>query len=144
MSWHCLPLRIQMFTGFLPMWCSLATPQQAADLVQLHYLNDKTFHAAYGVRSLSKQETMYSLARSGNPSNWLGPIWIIANYLVWQGLKNYGYKTEAADLADKTLQLLASNLAATGSLNEYYDPDTGTPLSHQGFVDWNMLVLEMI
>ena len=65
MSWHCLPLRIQMFTGFLPMWCSLATPQQATDLVHLHYLNDKTFQAAYGVRSLSKQETMYSLARSG-------------------------------------------------------------------------------
>ena len=37
MSWHCLPLRIQMFTGFLPMWCSLATPQQADDLVRLHY-----------------------------------------------------------------------------------------------------------
>ncbi len=144
MSWHCLPLRIQMFTGFLPLWCSLATPQQAADLVKLHYLNNETFHAAYGVRSLSKQETMYSLARSGNPSNWLGPIWIITNYFVWQGLKNYGYKTEAADLADKTLRLLASNLAAAGSLNEYYDPDTGVPLSHQGFVDWNMLVLEMM
>ena len=144
MSWHCLPLRIQMFTGFLPMWCSLATPQQAADLVRLHYLNDKTFHAAYGVRSLSKQETMYSLERSGNPSNWLGPIWIITNYFVWQGLKNYGYKAEAENLADKTLQLLASDLATSGSLNEYYDPDTGAPLSHQGFVDWNMLVLEMV
>ena len=144
MSWQCLPLRIQMFTGFLPMWCSLATPQQAADLVKLHYLNDQTFHAAYGVRSLSKQETMYSLARSGNPSNWLGPIWIIANYFVWKGLKNYGYKAEAANLADKTLRLLASDLATSGSLNEYYDPDTGAPLSHQGFVDWNMLVLEMV
>ncbi len=144
MSWHCLPMRIQMFTGFLPMWCSMATPQQAADLVQLHYLNDQTFNAAYGVRSLSKQETMYSLARSGNPSNWLGPIWIIANYFVWQGLKNYGYETDAVDLADKTLRLLASDLAATGSLNEYYDPDTGAPLSHKGFVDWNMLVLEML
>ena len=144
MSWHCLPLRIQMFTGFLPLWCSLATRQQAADLVRLHYLNDQTFHAAYGVRSLSKRETMYSLARSGNPSNWLGPIWIITNYFVWKGLKEYGYKTEAADLANKTLRLLASDLAAGGSLNEYYDPDTGTPLSHKGFVDWNMLVLEMM
>ena len=144
MSWHCLPLRIQMFTGFLPMWCSLATPQQAADLVRLHYLNDQTFHAAYGVRSLSKQETMYSLARSGNPSNWLGPIWIIANYFVWQGLKNYGYKAHAANLADKTLRLLASDLVTSGSLNEYYDPDTGAPLSHKGFMDWNMLVLEMV
>ena len=87
---------------------------------------------------------MYSLARSGNPSNWLGPIWIITNYLVWKGLKNYGYKPKADHLADKTVQLLASDLTTSGSLNEYYDPDTGAPLSHQGFVDWNMLVLEMI
>ncbi len=144
MSWHCLPLRIQMFTGFLPLWCSLATRKQAADLVHLHYLNARTFNAAYGVRSLSKLETMYSLVRSSNPSNWLGPVWIIVNYFLWQGLKNYGYKREAANLADKTLKLLASDLAATGSLNEYYDPDTGAPLSYKGFVDWNMLVLEMV
>ncbi len=34
MSWKSLPLRIQMFTGFLPMWCGMATPEQAADLVR--------------------------------------------------------------------------------------------------------------
>ena len=143
MSWNCLPLRIQMFTGFLPMWCGLATPQQAGDLVKLHYENDQTFHAAFGVRSLSKQETMYSLVFSSNPSNWLGPIWIIVNYFVWKGLKSYGYDAQAASLADKTLRLLASDLAHNGSLNEYYDPDTGAPLSHKGFMDWDLLVLEM-
>jgi hypothetical protein len=31
-----------------------------------------------------------------------------------------------------------------GSLNEYYHPDTGAALSHKGFMDWNLLVLEMI
>ena len=33
MSWHCLPLRVQTFTGFLPLWCGLATPDQAKALV---------------------------------------------------------------------------------------------------------------
>jgi len=143
MSWKCLPLRIQMFTGFLPMWCGLAAPQQAGDLVKLHYANPKTFHAAFGVRSLSKQETMYSLVFSSNPSDWLGPIWIIVNYFVWKGLKSYGFDEQAADLADKTLRLLASDLAHNGSLNEYYHPDTGAPLSHKNFMDWDLLVLEM-
>ncbi len=143
MSWKCLPLRIQMFTGFLPLWCGLATPQQASEIVQRHCLNDSSFHSAYGIRSLSEQETMYSLARSSNPSNWLGPIWIVVNYFVWKGLKNYGFHQEAADLANKTLRLLSSDLNTSGSLNEYYDPDTGAPLSHPGFLDWNMLVLEM-
>jgi putative isomerase len=144
MSWSSLPLRVQMFTGFLPLWCGLATPQQASDLVQQHYLSDDSFRATAGVRSLSARETMYSLAFSSNPSNWLGPVWIIVNYLVWKGLKDYGFTDAAAELADKTLHLLSSDLAANNSLNEYYHPDTGAALSHHGFMDWNLLVLEMM
>jgi putative isomerase len=143
MSWSTIPLRIQMFTGFLPMWCGVASKDHANDLVQLHYENDKTFHAKAGVRSLSKLETMYTLDFSSNPSNWLGPTWIVVNYLVWKGLRGYGFAAQAAELADKTLGLLANDLAANGSLNEYYHPDEARALSHKGFMDWNLLVLEM-
>ena len=144
MSWKCLPLRFQMFTGFLPMWCGLATADQANLMVQANYLADQRLRGNWGVRSLSNLESMYSLDFSSNPSNWLGPIWIIVNYLVWKGLKNYGYIEAANDLADKTIHLLANDLARNGSLNEYYHPDTGAALSHPGFMDWDMLVLEMI
>jgi len=144
MSWKCLPLRIQTFTGFLPLWCNLATAEQAGALVQANYLADQRFRGDWGVRSLSSKESMYCMNFSSNPSNWLGPVWIIVNYFVWQGLRNYGFRQEAQDLADKTLKLLAADVAAHGSLNEYYHPDTGAPLSHKGFMDWNLLVLEMI
>ena len=144
MSWKCLPLRIQTFTGFLPLWCGLATKEQATALVQANYVADRRFRGDWGVRSLSSLESMYSMDFSSNPSNWLGPVWIIVNYFVWRGLKNYGFENEARDLADKTLKLLAADLEAHGSLNEYYHPDTGAPLSHPGFMDWNLLVLEMI
>jgi putative isomerase len=144
MSWHGLPLRIQTFTGFLPLWCGLATPDQAKALVQTNYLADDRFRGNWGVRSLSSKETMYCLDFSSNPSNWLGPVWIIVNYFVWKGLKNSGFADEAGKLADKTLRLLSTDLARNGSLNEYYHPDTGTALSHKGFMDWNLLVLEMM
>lgn len=144
MSWKCLPLRIQMFTGFLPLWCELASSEQANDLLHLHYLNSEKLRAPAGIRSLSAEESMYSLARSSNPSNWLGPVWIIVNYFVWKGFKTYGFEKAAADLANKTIRILSADLSTSGSLNEYYHPDTGKPLSHSGFVDWNMLVLEMI
>jgi putative isomerase len=144
MSWSCLPLKIQTFTGFLPLWCGLATAREAADLVRTNYLADQRFRADWGVRSLSSLEPMYCMDFSSNPSNWLGPVWIIVSYFVWKALGNYGFQREAQDLADKTLRLLAADVAATGSLNEYYHPDTGAPLSHQGFMDWNLLVLEMI
>jgi putative isomerase len=87
---------------------------------------------------------MYSLVFSSNPSNWLGPVWIIVNYFVWKGLNNFGFHDEAARLADKTIRLLSDDLATNGSLNEYYHPDTGKALSHKGFMDWNLLALDMI
>jgi putative isomerase len=144
MSWKCLPMRIQMFTGFLPLWCGIAPQQHAQKLIHANYLADDRIRAGWGARSLSDRETMYSLEFSSNPSNWLGPVWIIVNYFVWKALARYGYKKEADALADKTLLLLSKDLGANGSLNEYYHPDTGAALSHKGFMDWNLLVLEMI
>ena len=144
MSWHCLPLRVQTFTGFLPLWCGLATPEQAKLLVQTNYLADDRFRGNFGVRSLSSKESMYCMNFSSDPSNWLGPVWIIVNYFVWKGLKDFGFQDEASELADKTLRLLSTDLAKNGSLNEYYHPDTGLALSHKGFMDWNLLVLEMM
>jgi putative isomerase len=144
MSWQCLPLRVQSFTGFLPLWCGLATPDQAKLLVEKNYLADQRFRGDWGVRSLSSSETMYAMDFSSNPSNWLGPVWIIVNYFVWKGLRDFGFREEADELRDKTLRLLSSDLAKNGSLNEYYHPDTGAALSHNGFMDWNLLVLEMI
>jgi len=144
MSWKCLPIKIQMFTGLLPLWCGIASQLQADELVKNNYLADDRLCARFGVRSLSSRESMYSLAFSSNPSNWLGPVWIIVNYFAWKGLQRYGYHREAGALADKTIALLASDLKVNGALNEYYHPDTGAALSHNGFMDWNLLVLEMI
>jgi putative isomerase len=144
MSWNCLPLKIQTFTGFLPLWCGIATQRQAAELIAAHYSADGRFRANWGVRSLSSLESMYCMDFSSNPSNWLGPVWIIVNYFTWRALQNYGFRRDAQELADKTLALLAADLDANGSLNEYYHPDTGLALSHKGFIDWSLLALEMI
>jgi len=144
MSWKSLPLRIQMFTGFLPLWCGISSQVQADELVKVNYVADDRLCARWGIRSLSSRESMYSLAFSSNPSNWLGPVWTIVNYFVWKGLQRYGFHKEAAVLADKTIALLGSDLKVNGSPNEYYHPDTGAALSHNGFMDWNLLVLEMI
>lgn len=143
MSWQTVPLRIQTFTGFLPMWCGIATPAQAHAL-RAHSVDPRAFHCRAGIRSLSAAETMYDLRASTNPSNWLGPVWIVVNYFVWKGLKTYGFHAEAADLSARTVRLLSDDLARSGSLNEYYHPDTGQAISHTGFMNWNLLVLEML
>jgi glycogen debranching enzyme len=136
--------RFGVWSGFMTMWAGIATPEQAKRMVAENYLDTRTFNAKYGIRTLSKLEKMYSLKASSNPSNWLGPIWGISNYLTYRGLLKYGYQKEAQELACKTIMLFGNDFKKEGALHEYYDPDTGAPIMNKGFQNWNYLVLNMI
>ncbi|UZQ86593.1 FGGY family carbohydrate kinase [Thermoclostridium stercorarium] len=139
--WKTLPIKIQAWTGFVPMYSEIASGEQAECLVRMHLENKNTFCSDFGVRSLAKDEKMYNLEASINPSNWLGPVWLVVNYVVFRGLLNYGYKEEAAELCNKTLLLLGEDYKKTGTLHEYYNPETGQPIMNPGFLNWNMLQL---
>ncbi len=143
-AWKSLPLKVKMFTGFLPMWCGIATEHQAETLVMRHLRNETEFQAPWGVPSLAKKERMYAPGTdSANPSNWLGPIWIVANYMIYEGLQRYGYKADAHSLADKVTSLLEIDLSNTGTLHECYHPETGEPNFNEGFLSWNVLTVLM-
>jgi len=142
--WDCLLMRIGIWSGFLAMWSEVATPEQADAIVKLHYRNKDSFNAPFGVRTLSQYEPMYNIRASGNPSNWCGPIWGISNYMVWRGLKKYGFENEATELAEKTIVLFGRDIERFDALHEYYDPENGEPILNRGFQNWNYLVLNMI
>lgn len=142
--WNCLIQRIGVWSGFLAMWAGIATPEQAERMVREHLLNEKTFCAPYGVRTLSKMEKMYALIKSGNPSCWLGPIWGISNYMTFDGLCRYGFRKEARELAEKTVTMFGRDLEQNGELSEYYHPETGEGMFNPGFQNWNLLALNMI
>lgn len=143
-DWECLIQRIGVWSGFLPLWAGIAAPEQAARVVAQHYADSRTFSAPYGVRTLSKMEKMYSLKASGNPSNWLGPVWGVVNYLIFRGLVRYGFRDEARDLAEKTIKLFGRDLERFGALHEYYQPENGEPILNRGFQNWNYLAMNMI
>ena len=86
---------------------------------------------------------MFNLEATNNPSNWLGPVWIVANYCVFRGMLNYGYVEEARQICSRSLSLLGNDIRKTGCMHEYYDPFTGEPIVNGGFINWNMLVLNM-
>jgi putative isomerase len=128
----------------MPLWCGIADSEQASQIIEKHVLNPEQFWSKYGIRSLSADEKMYSPDVSrGNPSNWLGPVWIISNYMVWRGLKNYGYDEKASELAEKVVSLLANDYRNNGLLHEYYHPETGKGISGPGFLNWNLLACIM-
>ena len=143
-DWPCLIQRIGVWSGFLAMWAGIATPKQAERMVRENLLDERTFNAPFGVRTLSKLEKMYNVGAMGNPSSWLGPIWGISNYMTFSGLVKYGFEAEAAELADKTIGLFGRDIERFGALHEYYEPESGEPVLNRGFQNWNYLVLNMI
>ena len=142
-DYDCLIQRIDVWSGFMALWAGIATPEQAKRIVEEHYRNTRTFNAPFGVRTLSKLEKMYNVRASGNPSLWTGPIWGISNYMVWRGLVDYGFESDARDLAEKTVRLFGRDFERFGALHEYYLPESGEPVLNTGFQNWNYLVLNM-
>lgn len=143
-TYDCLIQRFSVWSGFMAMWANIATPEQAKMMVEKHFYDTTSFNAPAGIRTLSPLEKMYDTRASGNPSSWLGPIWINVNYLVFRGLVNYGYSNEAKELAEKTILLLGKDFERFGALHEYYLPENGEPVLNKGFQNWNFLVINMI
>lgn len=141
-DYDCLIQRLDVWSSFLPLWAEIATPEQAARMVE-RLRDERTFNAPYGIRTLSKLEKMYNVRASGNPSLWTGPIWGVSNYLVFRGLVKYGYTADARALADKTIALFARDFERFGALHEYYLPESGEPVLNRGFQNWNYLVLNI-
>ena len=100
-------IHIKTWTNVVPLWGGIA----------------KEFWSPNGIRTLAPSEPLYN-PRSGY---WRGPVWIVSNYLVMQGLAKCGYKQEAVRLAEETVNLLVRDLRATGGMNEDYNPETREP-----------------
>lgn len=141
--WKTLPIKIRTWCGFLPMLAQIATKEQAEEIVRRHYY-DENFYCDYGIRTLSKDEKMYNTTETTNPSNWLGPVWIISNYCVFKSLLNYGFLREANEMAEKTLRLLCMDIEKSGNTSESYVPENGEPMMYSGFLNWNILPVAML
>lgn len=142
-NYPCLIMRIDNWSSFMPMWAGIATAERARRMLE-RYRDVRTFNCRGGIRTLSRLEQQYDLRASNNPSNWRGPVWGISNYLVFSGLRKYGFTDEAREMAEKTICLFGRDLEKEGSLHEYYNPDTCEPIVTHGFQNWNFLVLNMI
>ena len=87
---------------------------------------------------------MYNLKATNNPSNWLGPVWGVSNYMSFRAMQRCGLEAEATELAKRSVALFAKDIEETGTMHEYYDPDTGYGIRTPDFQNWNCLVLNMI
>ena len=136
--------------SLLTLFSGVALPDRAGRMIREYVLSPKHFRSKYGIRSLSRSSEYYNNARWGNPprfgecrrltnSNWQGPVWIPLNWFTFHGLLRYGFRDEAAKLADDTVELIWKSLQDLGFMRENYNAETGEGLYADQFASWNIL-----
>lgn len=109
-------LRLKTAAGFVPLWAGASSAAQAKQCVkQLKFLEQP-----HGISNTHKLP-------------WIGNQWDYPNgwpphqWLVYQGLRNYGFNKQAKSIAVKYLDLVTDQFNKTGQLWEKYDVVSGQP-----------------
>lgn len=114
-------LRRKEIIGFLALWAGVADQEQADILVRT--LTDTTkFWRTYGVPTLSANDPYYS-ADVDYCCKWNGPVWLLWDYMVFDGLMKYGYTDIAMQLGEKMLLGVKTQLSLNHNFWESYSAD---------------------
>lgn len=130
-------LKRQEIIGFLPLWAGIASQEQAQKLVD-HLTDPEKFWRLYGVPTLAADDPYYN-----DKGYWNGPVWVEWNFLVMQGLLNYGYKEEAKQLVQNVAQGMILQLKQNHNLWEFYSPDNVWAGYHRTYI-WAGIINRML
>ena len=132
---------VKSATNFMALFAGAATPERAKRMVREHLLNEKEFWLTYPVASYAKTEPDYYQNPTAKECNWRGPTWAPTNYMIFQGLRGYGYETEARELARRLFRMA---IVKNPVLREYYNAETGEGLGQTRFWGFTALYYGML
>jgi mannosyl-oligosaccharide glucosidase len=138
-------LRIKSYAGLIPLIAGVPDASRT-QRVLAHLSNPEEFWSDYGIRSVSKDASIYEPGYSTSGwknSNWRGPVWLPINYLLVQALSQ-----QDAALAEKLRQNLVLTVErewqATHHFFEYYHAENGQGLGADHQTGWTALVANLI
>jgi hypothetical protein len=130
-------IEVDTAAGFTPLYAKIPSDHQAQRL--LRYLDSKSFctmheHKCYSIPNYNM------LGEYFDPSNyWRGPIWINMNWMLYHGLKNYGFKEKALSVKGDVIELVRRY-----GFYEYYDPIKGKGYGSKNFSWTAALFLDIV
>jgi glycogen debranching enzyme len=136
-----LDLRRQEIIGFLPLWAGVASRERAEILVRT-LTDPEKFWRRFGVPTLSADDPGYE-PHIRRCCQWNGAVWLEWNYLVFSGLRRYGYHEIARDLADRMLSAVSTQLSRNHRFWESYSPDEVKLASPQSYI-WSSIVARVL
>lgn len=108
-------------SSFAPFFAGIPAPKRAQQLLQ--NLLSPTFHGAqqehYLCASFNTQDIRFNAVKY-----WRGPVWINMNWLIYNGLRRYGFEEAAQWVKKDTLELVQKY-----GLWEYFDPNKSKSLT---------------
>lgn len=122
-------------TSFYPLLAGVATPERAARCVREHLMNPDEFWGQWAIPSIARTDANFPVQKY-----WQGRVWPPFNYLVYEGLRRYGFHDEADALAAKSAALLLKEWREEGHIHENYnaitaDGDDVDPADPEGSSD---------
>lgn len=130
-------LKREEIIGFLPLWAGIANKEQAERLVE-KLTDSKKFWRKYGVPSLAADDSYY------NPKGyWNGPVWVEWDFLVVDGLLQYGYDEEAKEIVLRVATNMAEQLKKDHQFWEFYSPDDQWAGYHRQYI-WAGIINRML
>jgi len=134
-------LRRQEIIAFLALWADAAPRDRAEKLVAT--LTDTTrFWRRYGVPTLSATDAWYS-PYVDYCCKWNGPVWLLWDYLVYEGLRDYGYTDLAHQLAARMLSAAVVQLKKNHNYWESFSPDNEVLNSPPNYI-WDAIIARML
>ncbi len=115
-------------TSFYPLLCGAAAPAQAARLLE-HLSDASTFGGDYVLPNATRDDPAFA-----DNVYWRGRIWPNVNYMVWLGLRRYGFIAEASKLARQSYDLFMQSWRKDRVASENYNAVTGEAMD-QGDTD---------
>lgn len=135
-------MNVRSIAAFATLWADVATKEQAKIIIEKHLLNPAEFKRPFPYPAYAATESGYveGYLPGDQPGccSWRAQTWVPTNYYVFQGLRKYGYKEEAAELAKITNE----NVRRIGD-REYYTSESVKGSGLDPFWGWSLLAYFM-
>ncbi|OGD30380.1 MAG: hypothetical protein A2Y56_09100 [Candidatus Aminicenantes bacterium RBG_13_63_10] len=119
-------------SNFYPLLARIPDERHALQM-QKHLLNPREFWGDFILPTISRDDPAFK-----DQQYWRGTIWPPTNYLVYQGLKAYGFDTVASEFARKSAALFLRSWSNFQLCPENFDSRTGEA-GGQRYQSWGPL-----
>ena len=122
-------VKVKTPASLLPLFAGISDRARTKRILE-KIINPAMFWTKMPIPSVSKDDPSFC------KDMWRGGTWLNYNFLVYEGLKKYGFKDIARTLLLKTKKVVEKWYIENGSIFEFYDPDNQIPPKGLPRKDW--------